>query len=210
MEDAASAPRTETDSDPGYRERKVLYFFWMSQSIFEMSLSTGIAFWTLFSLGPIPIWHLLLYSLLPRWRSRPKAFYSLCAAVWALFWPLSVGLAWASQPLFPPNDGLRIACLGMSLGAFGVALWSIKALTPRRFFLWAVLTPERNPAEPRIQGPYRFVRHPAYLSIMVGVTSSFLASGESVLLGALCVMSPMFARIIALEKQELKTRPARA
>src|SRR5882672_7731802 len=119
MEDAASAPRAETDSDPGYRERKGLYFFWMSQSILGMSLSTGITFWTLFSLGPIPIWHLLLYSLLPRWRNRPKAFYSFCAVVWALFWPLSGGLAWASQPLFPPPDGLRIACLVLSLGAFG-------------------------------------------------------------------------------------------
>lgn len=165
-----------------------------------------IVFWTILSLGPIPLWHLLLHSFLPLWKKSPWAFYGAATSLWGLFVPLSHELACRSWSLFMPSGAVKLFCLCVGVAAFLIALWSIQTLTPRRFFAWAVLHPETNPPELIRRGPYRFTAHPTYLAILVAVGSSFLASGEVVLLGAFLAMGLLLALVVVLEHRELRTR----
>src|SRR5262245_11522189 len=119
-----------------------------------MSAPFAITLSTLFILGPIPLWHLLLHAFLPAWRRRPGAYYALSGAIWALFLPLSWGLAERSPLLFDPSDGVTAAGLCASGAAFLVALWSMATLTPRRFFVWAALHPDESAPERVLRGPY--------------------------------------------------------
>lgn len=174
----------------------------------KMTQAVGIAFWTMVSLLPVPFWHLLLHSFLPVWRSSPKAFYSSCVALWALCWPCSWHLAWRSEVLFVPPDWIKVLCLGVSCLSFGIVLWTIRTLTPRRFFLWVTLHPEQHPSELIVRGPFRFVPHPTYLSIVVALGAGFLASGQAVLLAALVGVGFLLVGVILLEQRELRSRLA--
>src|SRR6185295_1286387 len=108
----------------------------------NMSQSDFLVAGALFLFAPVPVWHLTLHSNLPRWRRAPGVFYAVCAMEWALFLPVCISLARASDPLFNPPDALKPVCLVLSLVGLALAIWSIQALTPRRFFLWTVLRPE--------------------------------------------------------------------
>jgi len=171
-----------------------------------MTSPVPLVFWTILALGPIPIWHLLLHAGLPFWKRHPRAFYGAAAAVWALFLPLSQHLAARSSPLFVATGGVKLLCLGTGIVSFLVALWSIKTLTPSRFFLWAVLRPREHPPVLIRRGPYRFTAHPTYVAMIVAVASSFLASGEVVLLGACGAMALLLTLVATLEQQELRAR----
>src|SRR5262245_11671175 len=154
-----------------------------------MDLSEGLAFWTLAVFGPIPCWHLALYSFLSWWRRQPAAFYGVCGIIAGLFVPISLFLADVSDELFDPSRELRLAALGLSLLTLAVGSWSVYALTPRRFFLWAALRPDRTPQARVVSGPYRYVRHPAYIALVLTVAAGFLASGKTVLLAAVALIS---------------------
>lgn len=171
-----------------------------------MTEPVAIAFWTILILGPVPIWHLLLHSFLPAWKGSPRTFYAAAAAVWGLFLPFSWHLAWGSALLFVPPAWVKLICLCASVAALLTTLWSMITLTPRRFFVWAVLRPEENKPELILRGPYRFTPHPTYLSTVVAAASGFLASGEAVLLGAFCAISLLLTRVIVLEQRELRMR----
>lgn len=173
-----------------------------------MSSTTPVAlvFWMVFALGPIPLWHLLLHSFLPFWRRSPRAFYGAAGVLWGLFLPFSHRLAGWSSAIFVPSDGVKLVCLGVGIASSLVALWSIKTLTPRRFFVWAVLRPGDRPPELIRRGPYRFVAHPTYLAMIAAVAASFLASGEIALLGTFVAMGLLLARVIVLEQRELTSR----
>ena len=172
----------------------------------EMSLSDGLAFWTLVVFGPIPFWHLAFHSFLPAWKRRPAAFYALCTLTWALFVPISLDLAQSSDELFTPSRGLRLACLGVSMITLAVGAWSVRTLTVQRFFFWAVLRPDRIRPTRVVSGPYRYVRHPAYLALVMTVAAGFVASGKGVVLGALAVISVLLTLVAALERRELEAR----
>lgn len=171
-----------------------------------MDSSDPIVFWTILSLGPVPVWHLLLHLFLPFWRRRPWACYAAAPVVVALFVPLADHLSGLPWVLFTPPDWVQLLCLGIGIAAFLVALWSIHSLTPRGFFAWAALRPDASPPERIRRGPYRFADHPAYLSIIVALASSFLASGEVVLLAAFVAISLLLALVMVLEQRELKAR----
>lgn len=171
-----------------------------------MKPTVALVFWTLFMLGPVPLWHLLLHAALPFWRRHPRAFYGASVAVWALFFPLSTELGSGSSALFTPAAGVKGLCLAAGIAALLVSAWSIQALTPRRFFLWATLRPDEHPPVLVRRGPYRFAAHPTYLSMLVASAASFLASGEAVLLGAFFVMGALLTLVIVLEQRELRAR----
>jgi protein-S-isoprenylcysteine O-methyltransferase Ste14 len=171
-----------------------------------MKPTVALVFWTLFTLGPIPIWHLLLHAALPFWRRHPWIFYGASAVVWALFFPLSSELGSGSSALFSPVAGVKWICLAAGVAALLVSGWSIVTLTPRRFFLWATLRPEESPPVLIRRGPYRFAAHPTYLSMLVAAAASFLASGEAVLLGTFFAMSVLLTLVIVLEQRELRSR----
>ena len=171
-----------------------------------MTVPVPLVFWTILVLGPIPFWHLLLHLFLPSWKRRPRAFYGAAGVLWVSFLPLAHRLAHHSSPLFTPPPELRLACLVASLAAFGVAAWSMVALTPSRFFLWAVLRPQETPAEWIRSGPYRYTAHPCYLAMVATAASSFLASGEAVLAVALGVLGTLLVVVGVLEQRELQAR----
>lgn len=165
-----------------------------------------IVFWTILSLGPIPIWHLLFHALLPAWKRSPRAFYGAGAGLWILFLPISRHLASGSSLLFVPSPPVKMLCLAVGVAMSLIALWSIWTLTPPRFFLWAALRPEENRPERIRRGPYRFAAHPTYLAMIITVASSFVASGEVVLLGAFAVIGSLLTVVMVLEQRELKAR----
>ncbi len=171
-----------------------------------ISLSACIAFLTIFCFSPIPVWHIPLHSFLPSWKRRPRAFYAVCAGEWALFLPIALHLTRRSEVAFSPSRGLKQACLGISLFTLGIALWSIKSLTPQRFFFWAVLRPDSSKPVVILSGPYRFVRHPAYLAIVLTVTAGFLVSGRSAVLEALLAISLLLMMVVGIEQRELEAR----
>lgn len=171
-----------------------------------MTPHVPIVFWTILSLGPIPIWHLLFHAFLPCWKRTPWAFYGAGAGLWGLFLPIALRLASGSSVLFVPPPAAKLLCLGVGLAMCLIALWSIRTLTPRRFFLWAALRPEQNPPERIRRGPYRVAAHPTYLAMIVTVASSFLASGEAVLLGAFGAIGSLLTVVMVLEQRELKAR----
>lgn len=165
-----------------------------------------IAFWTILSLGPIPFWHFALHLCLPLWRKQPAAFYAFSALLWLAFWPLADVLAHLSPSHFDPPLWAKAACLGVACVAAVLIGWAIHSLTPKRFFLVAALYPDRIKPELVLQGPYRFLRHPAYTSILVVVAASFVASGERILFAFLLEMALLLPVVAALELRELNAR----
>jgi len=172
-----------------------------------MSQSVQIAFYSLFLLGPVPVWHLMLHAFLPVWKRSPGAFYAAAAAVWALFAPLSWVLAENSPQLFVPEPWAIWTGLSLCAAASLVSVWSIVTLTPKRFFLWTVLRPEKKPELIR-SGPYRYLAHPTYLAIVVTAASNFLASGHASLLAAGVAITMLLAMVVVLEQRELSARMA--
>lgn len=171
-----------------------------------MTQSFHLSFWTLFCFSPIPVWHLTLHSFLPSWRRRPAAFYMVCAAEWALFAPFSLHLAYSPDTMFSSPLWCKRICLGVSIMGLLIALWSIKTLTPQRFFVWSVLHPELSKPKLIVTGPYRFLNHPAYLAILMTVAASFGATGKTVVLEALGMISLLLILVIGLEHRELEAR----
>jgi protein-S-isoprenylcysteine O-methyltransferase Ste14 len=175
-----------------------------------MSPAIAIPFFTILCLGPIPAWHFLLHANLPAWRKNPGAYYSMAAVVWALFVPLAWHLAQSSPLLFEPSRATRALGLGASGASFLVAMWSMLTLTPRRFFMWAVLRPEECPAERILRGPYRVTSHPTYVAMVTATASNFLAGGSAVLLGMIPVLGALLVAVAVLEQRELDARLAPA
>ena len=171
-----------------------------------MSHFECLAAGTLFLFVPVPIWHLTLHFGLARWRRAPGRFYSVCALQWALIAPVAVYLARASGDLFDLPDALYQACVWISLFGLLMGAWSVHALTPRRFFLWSVLRPEPSVGRWTATGPYRFLRHPAYVAIVLTMTAAFLATGATVLLVATPAVTGALLLVTRLEERELRSR----
>ena len=100
--------------------------------------------------------------------------YVLKGLIWThlIFAALDVGrLHWsASVP-----SGLQVAGLVGFAAGFGVAVW---AMFINRFFSSVIRLQEDRGHHLITGGPYRFVRHPGYTGIAVGVLSSPLALGS--------------------------------
>ena len=114
-----------------------------------------------------------------RMRPGPGArdhavIYVLKALIWThlIFAALDVGrLHWSESV----PSGLQIAGLVGFAAGFGVAVW---AMFINRFFSSVIHLQEDRGHHLITGGPYRFVRHPGYTGIAVGVLSSPLALGS--------------------------------
>ncbi len=100
--------------------------------------------------------------------------YVLKALIWAhlIFAALDIGrLHWSDSV----PSGLQVAGLVGFAAGFGVAIW---AMIINRFFSSVIRLQEDREHHLITGGPYRFVRHPGYTGIAVGILSSPLALGS--------------------------------
>ena len=100
--------------------------------------------------------------------------YVLKALLWVhlIFAALDVGrLHWSSSV----PSWLQVAGLVGFAAGFGVAIW---AMIVNRFFSAVIRLQEDRGHHLITGGPYRFVRHPGYTGVAVGVLSSPLALGS--------------------------------
>jgi protein-S-isoprenylcysteine O-methyltransferase Ste14 len=85
--------------------------------------------------------------------------------------------------------GARAAALGVYLAGFGLSLWAMAA---NRFFSPVVRVQAERGHHVIRGGPYRFVRHPGYLGLLLSLTSG------AVVLGSLWSLLPVlpFAAVV--------------
>lgn len=71
---------------------------------------------------------------------------------------------WLGRPFFPPLAGAALAVLA---GASVLRYWTLRTLGPR----WStrVLVPPGEP--PVVGGPYRYLRHPNYLAVVLEIAA---------------------------------------
>jgi methyltransferase len=96
---------------------------------------------------------------------RGRGHYPALAALHALFLVAAAAEAIVLRRPFP--GALGWAALGAALGAQALRYWSIAALGPR----WNTRIIVFPGAAPIVRGPYRFLRHPNYLAVIVEIAS---------------------------------------
>ena len=96
---------------------------------------------------------------------RAPGHYPALAALHALFLVSAAAEAIALKRPFP--GALGWAAMGAALGAQALRYWSIAALGPR----WNTRIIVFPGAAPVVRGPYRFLRHPNYLAVIVEIAS---------------------------------------
>lgn len=125
---------------------------------------------------------------------------------------VAVHAAWllgcAAEPLLWPRPVLPLlawAMGGLWLGALALRVWTLSALRP--YWHVRVIRRERQPVVTR--GPYRFIRHPNYLVVIVEVAAVPLLLGAygTALLASLANAALLAARI-RREEAYLFTLPA--
>lgn len=158
-------------------------------------------------IAPIPLFHLMLHPWLSVWRRMPRTYY----AVWVVLWAVGIGVAWrfasvlTVRALDPSTvlSGVGTIVAGLSLL---LVPWSLATLGWERFFMKAVLWPDRVTQYRIAGGPFRYVRHPAYTAYRIAAIALFLATGYwslAVLAVWLFALTPF---VIRLEEHELTIR----
>ena len=156
-------------------------------------------------IAPVPIFHFWLHGLLGLWRRYPYLLYIWGLVLW-LFSILVFTQAIPSDRLWIESTVLKI--FGWSLISLGLlaALWSIKTLGFKRFFVWGVLHPKSVPAIRERSGPFKFFPHPAYGGYLVIAVGLVLVSGQTFAVGFLAYLLIVTPMAIWLEEKELLAR----
>lgn len=158
-------------------------------------------------IAPIPLFHLVLHWRLSVWRRMPGTYY----AVWAALWAAGAAFAWRFASVLTVHafqSPTALAITGTAVAALSLLLvpWSLMTLGWERFFMRAVLWPDRVPQQRITGGSFRFVRHPAYTAYRVAAIALFLATGFwglAALAVWLLILTPF---VIRLEEHELTVR----
>lgn len=164
-------------------------------------------------IGPVPtVFHLLLHGALAFWRRHVRAFFVTCGIVWVA-WAMGTWIAapWLSARVFVPPAAFGVPLTLLALLVLCIAPWTIATIGWRRFFVYAVLRPDRVSTTARVtSGPFRLLRHPAYTSYRIAAILLMIATGSwgMVLLATLSLV--LFPIIIHLEERELRLRVASA
>lgn len=87
--------------------------------------------------------------------------YRVMAALHTLFLVCCLAEVWLVPRSFP--GGLGWLCLGLSLAAQALRYWAIATLGER----WNTRVIVLPGADPVTRGPYRFIRHPNYVAVVV-------------------------------------------
>jgi protein-S-isoprenylcysteine O-methyltransferase Ste14 len=165
-----------------------------------------IIFFTIFIFGPIPTIHIFLHLFLKFWRKHPLCFYLCGAAVWTTLIPIALFFSKKTSVVFTAPVWLVIIARLTAFCALFLILWSINNLSPKKFFLWAVLKPDSIKQERIAAGPYRFFPHPAYTAYAAIVIMAFLATGYTALLFFGAIFITLILIVIMLENHELSLR----
>lgn len=164
-------------------------------------------------IGPVPmLFHPMLHAALAFWRRHVMTFYVVCSVVW-VGWMTGTwfGAPWLAARVFAPPAWLVLPTTLLALAVLSVALWSIATIGWRRFFVYAVLRPDRVPTMTRVtSGPFRFFRHPAYTSYRVAAVLLMVATGSRGAIILTIASLFLFPLIIRLEERELRLRVASA
>jgi protein-S-isoprenylcysteine O-methyltransferase Ste14 len=147
------------------------------------------------------------YWFFSAWRDRSpyKRRSSRCsiltfAAIPAILWVIIVGrfAPWLLVARFLP-DTLLVAVAGILITLCGTG-----------FAIWARIHLGKNwSGQPAIRvdqkivrtGPYRFVRHPIYTGLLIGVAGSAIATGSAM---ALCILVIVFVVFVLKSRMEEK------
>jgi protein-S-isoprenylcysteine O-methyltransferase Ste14 len=90
--------------------------------------------------------------------------------------------------------GPRLAALAVYLAGFGFSLWAMSA---NRFFSPVVRVQAERGHQVVRGGPYRFVRHPGYLGLIVSATSG------AIVLGSLWALAPALPFVLVVLRRTL-------
>lgn len=164
--------------------------------------------YTLFAgiITAIPIFHLWLHALLPFWKKHPYLFYVLVGSVFLISTIISFLLFPPAYYLFVPTFFMEL--IGWTLMAGGLILVTaaIATIRPERFFVWAVLFPQKVYQKKILKGPYKYIPHPAYIGWIIIAMGTLLAGGLSHLLIPIASMTILIPIVIILEEKELNER----
>ena len=159
-----------------------LFLLLVSQRILEMALSTRNRRWAL-ACGGI---------------ERGDRFFPVVVAVHSLFF-VSLLLEWRHRSQ-GWNTGWPI-WLGLVLAAQLLRLWSIRSLGPR----WNTRIIVIPGSKPVMDGPYRFIRHPNYLAVIVEMVAVPVLCGAFITAAIFTVANALIlARRIPEEEKALE------
>tara|TARA_Y100000310_G_C20542800_1_gene744146 strand:- start:274 stop:807 length:534 start_codon:yes stop_codon:yes gene_type:complete len=165
-----------------------------------------VTFFTIFILGPIPIFHFFLHLFLKFWKRNPKALYLMGALLWVIFFILAWFLSKISVIIFVPSQWLVILSGITIFGAFFLLVWSITTLGFKRFWFWAVISPDKVRQAYIKFGPYRSMSHPAYTAYIAIAIAAFFATGHATLLIFIAYIIILIITVVYLENEELRKR----
>lgn len=154
---------------------------------------------------PVPFYWLVLHAGVGFWRSRKRTRGAYLAAVLIAWGVVGTAIVHFRAQLFAVEPSLRSIVAGVLLivsDAF--LLTSVEMeLGGHRLVGHAELT---NRGEMTARGLYRYVRHPRYLGMILGVFGACLLGGSQLLwIAAACWLGIVFA-VIWLEDRELRVR----
>jgi len=144
-----------------------------------------------------------LKTRMPDLSANPARFRSARGIWWVILGALAVALAfkhlhWLPLPLaYLPRQALA---LGLMLMALGLRYYAIIRLG-QWFSTQAVIQPQHCLIE---QGPYRYIRHPAYTGLLGAFIAAGIAMGDGLALLALaCPLAWALERRMAYEENLL-------
>ncbi|MBT5015855.1 hypothetical protein HOM98_00040 [Candidatus Peregrinibacteria bacterium] len=155
---------------------------------------------------PIPIFHLWLHGLLPFWRKFPFIYYVVVGAIWICSFLFFREIIPASPQLFEPN---RVTIhLGDSMVFLGflAALGSLITIGPKRFFMYAVLRPEKVKQKRITKWVFKNCPHPAYNGYIFATFGALIYTGNAVVALVFIFLLTTTPIVMWLESNELDER----
>jgi len=157
---------------------------------------------------PVPFFWLAVHPATRFWRRHPQAAYFLLGpAIWlTIAFALLGGREWWLAERFSRH--WLVALAGVALLAADVALiryvertlgWRVLVGLPQLSARW-------RPGRLVISGPYKWLRHPTYLGMMLGWWGAVLLSGATRLVYVVAGVNLLAWFVTELEERELLTR----
>ena len=135
-----------------------------------------------------------------RWRPGPGAVDRGLLALLRVFGLAHLVVATLDAGRFHWSDtvpiGLQVAALGGFAAALALPMW---AMASNRFFSSVVRIQSERGHTVVTEGPYRYVRHPGYLGILIAIPCSALALGSWLALAPAVVFSALTVYRTAFE-----------
>lgn len=151
----------------------------------------------------VPTLHFWLHAMLKWWKKFPISFYLFSGLIFVGSFFIISKIEQFSPQIIQENSNL-----GAALIIFGIPLIAISILTlgPKRFFMWAVLRPQKVNQKLIKKGIFHYFPHPAYIGYLLMALGNLLSNG-TLHLASIFIFSFVTTPImIYFEEQELKER----